>query len=692
MDIALYEKNWTDHEIRCINRCRVYLRVETIADITNASGTEILSDKYFCMEQQNSNILWPYQPRPGPQSRDKWQRFIDHLCFVPTLQLKTPLGLWLRRPSYRWQAYYDNTLQTVAIYDNYKWSHYQIINKHCRHWMIPRDQLVLDNTDPQHISNCEPMDLLRKTRTYYKVSPPVPILSPPPAPGRPTTWKQYVGTLNKWEMHNIQAMSDTSSNWHYLLRHEEHWIAISDGSYFHNRGAYSWVIHDKINTLFMGKGYSSGNPITPFRAELHGIVAWYCCLVHIATYYDIHTKIQIQPYTDNVKVINYHRHIIQQTAPHSPYFDDYDYYIMLQKYHEILQQHGICITLAEKVHRIKTKDDSNIINTLHQKMDTIARNYRSTGVQTKHNPPPIPTIQIINDSGAVKSKEKVLMEHQSTTYTVENYYCRQWQYSAQKLASFDWHTYSKNYDNAASNVQTYIIKVMTGWLPVYHNLNKMLTIKKLCPLCHKDETIGHIFSCEGRTAWRDQFLQQLQQFLIKIHTNPELTEQIITHITTLINGTIEKDHFKHYTIFAGLFPLKWTTHEKDHNYKMATDPQQTQKWAKQFSAWMTKTGHEVWLRRNQQIHSNDNTESTVHSFLNQKIQQLYQLQHEIGYHDRNIFQKPIDEGLALTEKQKMTWIEQTTQTMKVSMEEYHKKQTTGQRDICQFFEKSKDSQ
>ena len=40
----------------------------------------------------------------------------------------------------------------------------------------------------------------------------------------------------------------------------------------------------------------------------------------------------------------------------------------------------------------------------------------------------------------------------------------------------------------------------------------------------------------------------------------------------------------------------------------------------------------------------------------------------------------------------MTWIEQTARTMKVSMEEYHKKQTTGQRDIRQFFEKRKDSQ
>ena len=72
------------------------------------------------------------------------------------------------------------------------------------------------------------------------------------------------------------------------------------------------------------------------------------------------------------------------------------------------------------------------------------------------------------------------------------------------------------------------------------------------------------------------------------------------------------------------------------------------------------------------------------------LNHLYKLQHAIGYHDRDIFSQPIKERLTLTEKQKMTWIEHTTRTMKVSMEDYQKKQTTGQRDIQQYFGKRKD--
>ena len=59
----------------------------------------------------------------------------------------------------------------------------------------------------------------------------------------------------------------------------------------------------------------------------------------------------------------------------------------------------------------------------------------------------------------------------------------------------------------------------------------------------------------------------------------------------------------------------------------------------------------------------------------------HQLHEEIGYHDHNLFHQPIEECLQLSEKQKMTWIDQTTKAIKVSMDDYRNKQTQGQKDI-----------
>ena len=173
MDIALNDKNWSNQDLLCINRCRIYLHVETIADITNAYGTELLSSSYFCMEEGRvtDNTLWPYQPRPEPHHRTKWQKFLDYLCHAPTLQLKQPLGIWYKQPLHRWTAYYDPQLQSVMILDQNEWQHYTTVNKYRRHWIIPRNQVSIDTTHPSQILQCQPMDLLRSTSTYYKVTP-----------------------------------------------------------------------------------------------------------------------------------------------------------------------------------------------------------------------------------------------------------------------------------------------------------------------------------------------------------------------------------------------------------------------------------------------------------------------------------------------------------------------------------------
>ena len=108
-------------------------------------------------------------------------------------------------------------------------------------------------------------------------------------------------------------------------------------------------------------------------------------------------------------------------------------------------------------------------------------------------------------------------------------------------------------------------------------------------------------------------------------------------------------------------------------------------WATKLSAWLTTQGHELWHARNKTIYDDEATNTYMDRQLNTKIRQLYELQNSIGYHDCDIFSQPIEERLSLSEKQKMNWIEQTTKTIKISLEDYEDKQTSGQRDIRQFF-------
>jgi len=78
--------------------------------------------------------------------------------------------------------------------------------------------------------------------------------------------------------------------------------------------------------------------------------------------------------------------------------------------------------------------------------------------------------------------------------------------------------------------------------------------------------------------------------------------------------------------------------------------------------------------------------------LNHKIDTLYALKNDISHHDRDILQQPVEEIYNLTEKQKSTWIEHTSTTLKKCKEEYTEKIQTGQKDIRTFFKPRKVTQ
>ena len=64
MDLVTNTSQFTAQDIQFINRCRVYLRITTIADITNAQGTHITRNSYNCSTEarHKSPHHWPYQP------------------------------------------------------------------------------------------------------------------------------------------------------------------------------------------------------------------------------------------------------------------------------------------------------------------------------------------------------------------------------------------------------------------------------------------------------------------------------------------------------------------------------------------------------------------------------------------------------------------------------------------------------
>ena len=62
MDIVTHKKDYTLPAIEQINMCRLYLKADTISDITDATGTRILDSALRCRALiQGTSRLWPKQ-------------------------------------------------------------------------------------------------------------------------------------------------------------------------------------------------------------------------------------------------------------------------------------------------------------------------------------------------------------------------------------------------------------------------------------------------------------------------------------------------------------------------------------------------------------------------------------------------------------------------------------------------------
>jgi hypothetical protein len=79
MDVVAVQ-SWTNTEIRQINKCRLFMRIESISEMCTASGSHVTNDNWNVIigSGQNSQ-LWPIQGHPGEKSVKTWKQHRQHI-------------------------------------------------------------------------------------------------------------------------------------------------------------------------------------------------------------------------------------------------------------------------------------------------------------------------------------------------------------------------------------------------------------------------------------------------------------------------------------------------------------------------------------------------------------------------------------------------------------------------------------
>ena len=124
MDIAL-DLGYKPWELRSINRCRLFLQVETVSDLATPDGKFLQDSLYIFPPTVNSvsTDLWPRQACPQSRFWAQWRHLLRQLTHDSSRRLRQPLGAWQSLCRRRWEAYYQEASDSVIVPHNNNWLH-----------------------------------------------------------------------------------------------------------------------------------------------------------------------------------------------------------------------------------------------------------------------------------------------------------------------------------------------------------------------------------------------------------------------------------------------------------------------------------------------------------------------------------------------------------------------------------------
>ena len=263
-----------------LNRCRFYLHVETLSDITDGKGDQISTLSYTGHKTHYESQLhdWPVQVKPDEAHWTLWRKALRDSFKRTTVQclgiLAEPLGPWIDGKKEQWRWFFSEANSKI-YYRTYNTPAWKVYKCTINIGQIRKRAQFRFESESEDI----PEDAYRATITAdqnnhnrYRLTG----WAPENIPLTPTRCQQ-----EEMKMHWMidQIFNDTAENWiAQELRNNKSIMIVSDGSYHpkYEVGTAAWVITSETNT----SRRLYGNNIVPgeaylqcsHRSELCGLV------------------------------------------------------------------------------------------------------------------------------------------------------------------------------------------------------------------------------------------------------------------------------------------------------------------------------------------------------------------------------------------------------------------------------------
>jgi hypothetical protein len=643
MECIAANAQFSNNELIHINRCRLFLKVMTLSDITNGNGMLLREGalKGEMIELNNSYYGWPRQERPGISSWRIWRKAIK-LTFLRQVNLhlkpEYTLGPWNDGNKANWNWFVVRATQKVYQRTGNGWKTYR---RQGRGRMGNRSPYVYYSEAfslPPNAKRCTVYrDRRQKLRMTGAIRDTEKQERTPPAH---TILDNIHWTGNRADI--VKALKDGTAK------------AVSDGSYLNT---------DKLGTAaFVIEGSSSGNYVlgsheTPgapnsqcaHRSEMFGMLSVILLANQICHDNDI-TEGNITAKCDGegtVKILQNLYRITKNTRKHfdliisisaavklSPLTWDFQHIDGHQDDHKEFEE----LDRWAQLNVIVDKEAKQILT-------KIIRLKCSEGSSIMI--PFLPcTVSQIGEKGEFDPISSHLAKSVRTHIQKNNireYWKGKMHFSEETMGTIDWDTLQKSVPQF--NRYKWLSKFVTGICGVGY----MLKIWKhqshsLCPRCGQDnEKTEHVLLCQESSATQvwDKAVEDLDTWMSDNLTEPSMQEAIISGITSwrttrnhhyiannqiLRQAILEQGTIGWNNLFKGFISNQWKVIQKSHLEEIGSLKSPIL-WISRFQRRIWLIPWNLWQHRNGYLH-NDGT--TIHFHETVAIDQEITAEYETG--------------------------------------------------------------
>jgi hypothetical protein len=303
------------------NRCRLFMGVTHLSEIATASGTAIARDAWEGTRARHTTLLWPFQPKPGPDSFRIWRRLLADAFLLDKrkrvelrtkdLALRHPVGNWLPSSEWlqsKWTTFYSRRKQSVYSLDP-TLHRYNIHSQKRRSRWTSNGRNSLHHAKPSDVStslpdDAVPVDAQIDTVLHFPSVARIRQLPTPPTPGKAASWIAYINRLPHWDHQLVSAnvIPDLGILLNVIETASTLYLC-SDGGAKDKKGSYGAVLATEDTILAEVGGRAHGANPRSFRAEGYGMLAILRLLFHLSHYWTLQREGTLLLLCDNAGLL-----------------------------------------------------------------------------------------------------------------------------------------------------------------------------------------------------------------------------------------------------------------------------------------------------------------------------------------------------------------------------------------------------